>query len=102
MFLRRFLSTLTEDISRRKLKYLATKRGILENELIFEKFFETHGNALEKTDVTVLESLLNEYDWDIFAWITGKRPAPTVYADSKVFKLLQQQCFASNSNKRSQ
>ena len=78
-----------------RLKYLATKRGILENELIFERFFSNGSweelincsNAGE--EVELLQAFLEEYDWDIFAWISGQRAVPEPYQSSRMFSLLK-------------
>ena len=72
------------------MKYLATKRGIVENEIIFEKFLNTHFNQLKDPEITLFNDFLLEYDWDIFAWITGQRKAPEKYLNSELLKLLKE------------
>lgn len=91
MFFKRFLSAagLESEISKRKLKYLATKRGIVENEIIFDKFIDKYFDRLNEAEVTLFNELLLEYDWDIFAWITGQRKAPEKYNNSSLFNLLK-------------
>lgn len=82
-----------------KLKYLATKRGIVENELIFQKFFSPGGGwerlsaqpeSERAKEVELLNEFLLEYDWDIFAWISGQRGVPEPYKSSLMFKLIQE------------
>jgi succinate dehydrogenase flavin-adding protein (antitoxin of CptAB toxin-antitoxin module) len=73
----------------KKLKYLSFKRGMLENELIFERFWSKHGQNLSASELSDFEMFLNEYDDDIFAWLTGKKEAPEPYSSSKLFKSLQ-------------
>lgn len=65
MLLRRLFSSvnLEADILRKKMKYLATKRGIVENELIFDKFINLHFDQLKETDINLFNDLLHEYDW---------------------------------------
>lgn len=77
------------DIAVKKLKYLATKRGIVENELIFEKFVNSHFDKLNGSDLALFDEFLNEYDWDIYAWITEQRKAPEKYLNSNLLKLLK-------------
>ena len=91
MFFKRFLSviSLEKEIPKKKLKYLATKRGIVENELIFDKFIRTHFDQLTEAELSLFHEFLLEYDWDIFAWITGQRKVPEKYCDSNLFKLLK-------------
>lgn len=83
------LLSLENDILRKKMKYIATRRGIVENEIIFDKFINTHLGQLNKPDIILFSELLQEYDWDIFAWITGQRKAPQKYCDSVLLKLLK-------------
>ena len=94
MFSRRMYSSaslnLESDILRKKMKYLATKRGIIENEIIFDKFINTHFEQLKEPEIKLFNELLQEYDWDIFAWITGHRAAPKKYCDSELLKLMKE------------
>ena len=91
MFLKRFLSisAIERDILKKKLKYIATKRGILENEIIFDKFITNHFNKLNETDIILFKDFFQEYDWDILAWLTGQRTAPEKYFNSDLLKLLK-------------
>lgn len=86
-----FPSSLNLEIGilRKKMKYLATKRGIVENEIIFDKFMRAHFEQLKEHEIILFNDLLQEYDWDIFAWITGQRKAPEKYCDSELLKLLK-------------
>lgn len=92
MFLRRLFTTASaeREISKKKLIYLATKRGIVENEIIFDKFIKSHFNRLNEVEINLFNELLLEYDWDIFAWITGQRKAPEKYCNSTLFYLLKE------------
>ena len=92
MFLRRLftIASTEREISKKKLIYLATKRGIVENEIIFDKFIKYHFNSLNEVDINLFNELLLEYDWDIFAWITGQRKAPQKYFNSTLFHLLKE------------
>lgn len=95
---KRFLSgNNAAPINVAKLKYLATKRGIVENELIFQKFFAPGGgwdklsaSSARDKEIRLLNELLQEYDWDIFAWVSGQKPVPERYRDSEMFKLLSE------------
>ncbi len=91
MFYKRFLSSssLERDILRKKMKYLATKRGIVENEIIFDKFINTHYDGLNEIEVNLFNDFLQEYDWDIFAWISEQRNVPEKYKNSNLLKLLK-------------
>lgn len=92
MFLRRLFSatSVEREISKKKLKYLATKRGIVENEIIFDKFIKTHFEELNEVELSLFNEFLLEYDWDIFAWITGQRKVPEKYYNSTLFNMLKE------------
>lgn len=80
--------TVTET-ARKRLKYMAMKRGILENELILRRFLDSHFDRLNQEDLVMLDRLLNEHDWDILAWITGQRETPEPYNNSNLFHALR-------------
>lgn len=88
MLFKRFFTS--SQVAKKKIKYLATKRGIVENEIIFEKFINQHYDRLEEKDLQLFTDLLHEYDWDIFAWITGQRAAPEKYSNSSLLGLLRE------------
>lgn len=92
MFFRRLSSVagFEREILKKKLKYLATKRGIVENEIIFDKFITAHFDQLNESELTLFNELLHEYDWDIFAWITEQRKAPEKYYNSNLINLLKE------------
>ena len=71
------------------MKYLATKRGIVENEIIFDKFIVKHFDGLNEAELALFNDFLHEYDWDIFAWITEQRKAPQKYSSSNLLNLLR-------------
>lgn len=81
------------EISYKKIKYLALKRGILENELIFEKFFDAKFDKLTTDEVSLFSEFLEEYDWDVFAWITGQKIAPEKYKSSNLLKMIRECIF---------
>jgi succinate dehydrogenase flavin-adding protein (antitoxin of CptAB toxin-antitoxin module) len=102
----RFFSSSLNNVG--KLKYLATKRGIVENELIFDKFFSPGAgwdllnaqkdSSQKDKEIQLLNDFLLEYDWDIFAWISGQRPVPEPYKSSQMFKLIQEGLKKGRSN----
>lgn len=86
---RRFSELCLDKFRAKRLKYLASKRGTLENELIFDKFWTKNASAMTATDWDLFEQFLNEYDGDIFTWVTGKREVPECYKNSKMLELLK-------------
>lgn len=95
MFFKRLFSAIPaeREILRKKMKYIATKRGIVENEIIFERFIESSFDQLSDSDINLFNDFLQEYDWDIFAWISGQRNVPTKYEKSNLFKVLKENIY---------
>jgi antitoxin CptB len=65
----------------KRLLYLSTHRGCKETDFILGGFAQTHLSSLTKEECDLYESLLQENDWDIYAWLTGSLPVPTKYDD---------------------
>lgn len=95
MLFKRFFSAVPfeKEVLLKKMKYLATKRGIVENEIIFERFIDSNFDQLNDSDIVIFNDFLQEYDWDIFAWISGQRNAPEKYERSNMFKILKENIF---------
>lgn len=51
------------------------RRGMRELDLLFERFLATGLDSLADADLDALETLLDQPDQDILAWLTGD-PAP--------------------------
>jgi antitoxin CptB len=51
-------ANLLDDARLRRLRWRA-RRGLLENDLILERFFAAHGDALDEATVTGLDHLLD-------------------------------------------
>eukprot|EP00794_Sanderia_malayensis_P018137 gene18137-19947_t len=76
---------------RARLLYQSRKRGISENGLLLSTFASKYLNTFD-------ENLLNEYDfminkpsndWELFYWMTGKKPAPPEF-DNEIMKMLKE------------
>ncbi|KAJ1938527.1 Succinate dehydrogenase assembly factor 2 mitochondrial [Linderina macrospora] len=77
------------EIVRRRLQYQMRKRGILETDLLLSTFAAEHLKSLTREELTDLDSLLSNIDWDIFYWATDKTPAPEQVASMGVFQKLR-------------
>ena len=49
------------------------RRGLLENDLVLERFLERHGAALDRERLAALDELLALPDPDLWALISGQR-----------------------------
>jgi antitoxin CptB len=47
------------------------RRGMLELDLILNRFLKTHWGALTQDEQTTFERLLHEADPDLYAWFMG-------------------------------
>lgn len=73
----------------KRLVYKSTKRGILENDLILGSFANQHLPTLNKDELSEYDELLQENDWDIFYWITGRKELPRKYKEGTLMNKLR-------------
>jgi antitoxin CptB len=77
-----------EDLRLKRLKFRAWHRGFVEADLILGPFVDHHAAALTPAQLTDLETLLDEADQDIYAWIIGREPVPAAF-DTEVMQLIR-------------
>eukprot|EP00123_Amoebidium_parasiticum_P013748 comp22130_c0_seq1/m.32372 comp22130_c0_seq1/g.32372 ORF comp22130_c0_seq1/g.32372 comp22130_c0_seq1/m.32372 type:complete len:149 (-) comp22130_c0_seq1:272-718(-) len=87
-----------EDIEkkRRRLVYQSRKRGMLENCLLLSTFAGAYLDKLTLEQLHQYDKLLDENDWDIFYWVTGKKEVPEKH-NHDVFKMLAE--YSKNERK---
>lgn len=56
------------------------RRGLLELDLWLERFAQNGMNRLSAEDSVLLESLLEEADADLLAWLEGRQAVPKRHA----------------------
>jgi succinate dehydrogenase assembly factor 2 len=66
----------TDDKLRQKLIYRSRKRGILETDLLLSTFCHNYVDKFDTKQLKEYQTLLDEFDWDIYYWLVGKRPIP--------------------------
>ena len=64
----------------KRLKFRAWRRGFREADLILGPFVDSHARNLTETQLDDLETLLDQADQDIYAWIIGRTPTPAPFA----------------------
>lgn len=64
------------DARRKRLRYRAWHRGILEMDLLLGSFADTHIRDFDDDQLHRFELLLNQPDPEIYAWYCRRRPAP--------------------------
>lgn len=75
-------------VRRKRLIHASRYRGFLESDLFFGRFAEKHLAGLNAAQLDRYETLLQEEDHDLFAWIAGRAPLPPEH-DNDVFDLLR-------------
>ncbi|EGO29633.1 hypothetical protein SERLADRAFT_342967, partial [Serpula lacrymans var. lacrymans S7.9] len=73
---------------RARLLYQSRKRGTLESDLLLSTFARDHLAAMDEAELKEYDRLLDEPDWDIYYWSTGKRTPPERWAHSAILEKL--------------
>jgi antitoxin CptB len=71
--------TIDHDSRLRRLRFRAWHRGFREADLILGPFADTHGPSLTPEQFDTLETLLEQSDREIYAWIVGQEPTPAEF-----------------------
>ncbi|KAJ7593339.1 mitochondrial protein [Mycena floridula] len=74
---------------RARLVYQSRKRGTLENDLLLSTFASENLSKMDEAELKEYDSLLNEPDWDIYYWSTGKRAPPERWEKSSLLEKLR-------------
>jgi antitoxin CptB len=73
------------DARRRRIRFQAWHRGMLEMDLIFGRFVDAEMARLDEAELDDLEKLLEPPDRDVLGWVTGEIETPRDY-DTPVFR----------------
>ncbi|MFI4973944.1 MAG: succinate dehydrogenase assembly factor 2 [Caulobacterales bacterium] len=77
-----------DDIRLKRLKLRAWRRGFREADLILGPFADSHAQSLTPGQFADLETLLEQPDQDVYAWIVGLAPIPPRF-DTEVMQLIR-------------
>ena len=64
------------------------RRGLLENDLVLERFLAVHGPKLEGERLSAFEALLDYADDELWGFVSGRRQCPDP-ALGEVVRMLQ-------------
>ena len=67
------------NVLRRRLRYRCWHRGSREADLLLGRFADNNIEQLDETALTQLETLLDQPDPDIWDWVVGRQPIPTMH-----------------------
>ncbi|GJJ75287.1 succinate dehydrogenase assembly factor 2 [Entomortierella parvispora] len=71
---------------RARLTYQSRKRGILETDLLLSTFAKEFLKDMSIEDCRRFDKFMDEPDWDIYYWVTGKKEVPERWKGDKVFE----------------
>ncbi|GMS82093.1 hypothetical protein PENTCL1PPCAC_4268 [Pristionchus entomophagus] len=76
---------------RARLLYQSKKRGILENDILLGQFAESHLGLMDSTTLEEYDKMINgdHMEWDLFYYLSGKKPAPPEVESTHAFALLK-------------
>ncbi|KAG5635336.1 hypothetical protein H0H81_011690 [Sphagnurus paluster] len=76
------------ETMRARLVYQSRKRGTLESDLLLSTFARDNLGTMTEAEMQEYDRLLDEADWDIYYWATGKRTPPERWSDSEILRRL--------------
>ncbi|KAI0305493.1 Flavinator of succinate dehydrogenase-domain-containing protein [Multifurca ochricompacta] len=77
------------ETMRARLVYQSRKRGTLESDLLLSTFAREHLDTMDAEELSEFDKLMDEPDWDIYYWATGKRTPPERWTYSKLLEKLR-------------
>jgi antitoxin CptB len=72
----------------KRLLYSSWHRGCKETDHLLGKFAKTTLSSMSENELSDYSLFLEENDWDIFNWLTGKSLLPEKHNNSAIHKLL--------------
>lgn len=76
------------DARRRRIRFRAWHRGMLEMDLIMGRFVDAELARLDEAELADLERLLDVPDRDVLGWVTGEIETPGDH-DTRVFRKIR-------------
>jgi antitoxin CptB len=76
------------EIRRRRLRFRAWHRGIREMDLLMGAFADAKLTSLDERELGLFEGLMELPDQEVFTWLTGQTPVPTLH-DTSLFRKLK-------------
>lgn len=75
---------------RKRLLYQSWYRGCKETDKVLGSFARQYIHQFGVKELGEFEAILNEQDWDIWNWITGKEPVPEDLRGNSVMQKLME------------
>ncbi|MBN9319692.1 MAG: succinate dehydrogenase assembly factor 2 [Caulobacterales bacterium 68-7] len=77
-----------DDAERNKLRFRAWRRGFREADLILGPFADRHVPTMTADELATFETLLDQLDHDLYAWIVGRAPTPPEF-DNEIMRKIK-------------
>ena len=87
------------DARRRRLLYRATHRGTYENDILLGGFVQRHIDAMDDSELSALETLLEWPENELADWLTGRLPIPAD-ADTPMLRRVRSEASAASWGQR--
>lgn len=89
------------DHKRARLLYQSRKRGMLENGLLLSTFADKHLDSLSDSQLDQYDQVINlpSNDWEIYYWMTEKKPTPEEY-NNEIMDMLKKHAKNENMEER--
>ncbi|KAG0349783.1 succinate dehydrogenase assembly factor 2 [Podila minutissima] len=71
---------------RARLTYQSRKRGILETDLLLSTFAKEFLGKMTLDECKRFDKFMDEPDWDIYYWVTGKKEVPERWKGDAIFE----------------
>ncbi|KAI0760407.1 DUF339-domain-containing protein [Fomes fomentarius] len=78
------------ETMRARLVYQSRKRGTLESDLLLSTFAQERLGSMGERELREYDKLLDEPDWDIYYWATGKKTPPERWVGSSILEKLRE------------
>lgn len=65
----------------KRMKMRAWRRGTKEMDLILGPYADASLAGMDAAKLDLFDALLEEYDQDLYPWVSGTRPCPPEYLD---------------------
>ena len=81
------MSDFTKNL-RKKLQYRSLNRGCRETDILLGKFATSELAAMSDEELVIYEKFLDEYDGDIYKWLTRQAEMPEEYQNNIGAKIM--------------
>ncbi len=73
------IDTTDMAVRKKRLLYRSNYRGFKEADMILGGFAKANMDTMSDADIVTFEQLLEAKDHDIYGWISGTLPVPTIH-----------------------